>query len=163
MMPNSWKINILLLGLFAATMAQGQVPNNRAGAFLDYGASARGIALGNAFAAIANDASAAYWNPAGLGQLNQLQLMLSHIRLPFDRTFNFFSTALPFKSRQTFGISWLGLQVRGLEARHDNQLEPDFIFSDSENAFFFSYAYRVSSSFFLGTSIKLLYTRLAQK
>ena len=37
---------------------------------------ARAMALGNAFTAIANDASAVYWNAAGLSYLNGTQLIL---------------------------------------------------------------------------------------
>ncbi len=45
------------------------------------GVGARALGMGMAYTAVANDFSATYWNPAGLGQirLNELSLGLSHI------------------------------------------------------------------------------------
>ena len=40
-----------------------------AGEFLSLGAGARSLALGSAYVAIADDAPAGYWNPAGLAYL----------------------------------------------------------------------------------------------
>lgn len=42
--------------------------------FLKMGAGARAAAMGDSFAAVANDASAVYWNPAGLAQLEDAEL-----------------------------------------------------------------------------------------
>lgn len=47
-------------------------------AFLDIGAGAKPVAMGEAYTALAGDATALYWNPAGLGQVDDLQVMLMH-------------------------------------------------------------------------------------
>ena len=46
--------------------------------FLKIGVGGRAAALGEAFIAVANDASALYWNPAGLVQFEENQVMFSH-------------------------------------------------------------------------------------
>ncbi len=55
-----------------------QFPIPRADALFDrgggIGVGARAMGLSGAFVAVADDSSAAYWNPAGLGQLNQPEL-----------------------------------------------------------------------------------------
>ncbi len=47
------------------------------GEFLLLGAGARGAALGGAFAAIATDVTALYWNPGGLAMMNQPGIAMS--------------------------------------------------------------------------------------
>jgi long-subunit fatty acid transport protein len=46
--------------------------------FLKIGVGARASALGDAFVAIANDVSALYWNPAGLVQFKNDEIIFSH-------------------------------------------------------------------------------------
>jgi hypothetical protein len=49
-----------------------------AGAFMERGGGARALALGGAFTAVADDASAVFWNPAGLSLAGTRSLLLMH-------------------------------------------------------------------------------------
>lgn len=49
-----------------------------AGEFMYIGAGARALAMGGTFTALADDATAGYWNPAGLVHLNGRQAQLMH-------------------------------------------------------------------------------------
>ncbi|NOQ23091.1 MAG: hypothetical protein GQ565_10655 [Candidatus Aegiribacteria sp.] len=49
-----------------------------AGEFLYVGAGARGLGMGGAFCAIADDASAGYWNPSGLHLIDGQEAQLMH-------------------------------------------------------------------------------------
>jgi len=49
-----------------------------AGAFMENGGGARALALGGSFTSVANDASATFWNPAGLAHIPSRELMLMH-------------------------------------------------------------------------------------
>ena len=72
------KISALLLifGLFVAGYAQTAKYSN---AFLSLGVGARGLAFSNSMVAISDDVTSAYWNPAGLGRMQQkLQLSAMH-------------------------------------------------------------------------------------
>ena len=46
--------------------------------FLKIGVGGRASAMGDAFVAVANDVSALYWNPAGLTQFQDNQIIFSH-------------------------------------------------------------------------------------
>ncbi|MCJ7507099.1 MAG: PorV/PorQ family protein, partial [candidate division Zixibacteria bacterium] len=96
----------LLLGcmlfLLLPALAFGQAKVGTAGAqFLKIGVSARAVGMGEAFLAISDDASAIYYNPAGLVQLNGLEVMASHIDYPAGINYEFLGVAYP-----RFGGVW---------------------------------------------------------
>src|SRR4029077_18132794 len=49
-----------------------------AGEFLRIGVGARALGMGSAFVGLADDGTAAYWNPAGLATLSEHQLTAMH-------------------------------------------------------------------------------------
>ena len=70
-----------LLILFCSSLLFGQQVSKTgttAGQFLKLGVGSRAMALGGAFTAIANDASALYWNPSGLSRIKGSQILLKH-------------------------------------------------------------------------------------
>lgn len=71
---------ILILLLFNGLPAAAQVHAAKySNEFLAIGVGGRALAMGNAQVAVAQDATAGYWNPAGLtGQINQYQAVLQH-------------------------------------------------------------------------------------
>ena len=121
--------------------------------FLSIGAGARALGLGGAFVAIADDSTAAYWNPAGLCQLEGRELVLMHAaKFSWQATYDCISYAqsLPVG---TVGINWLRFSVgdiprfpepEGTPGQRKNSPafrpspKPEGYFSNSENALFFS-------------------------
>src|SRR3954470_16143216 len=79
--------------------AQANVDNTAFGTssaeFLLLGAGARGAALGGSFAAIANDASALYWNPAGVALVSRSEALISTYRYVADTRYSWAGIALP--------------------------------------------------------------------
>jgi len=63
--------------------------------FLKFAIGARAAAMGESFAAVANDATALYWNPAGIGNLKDLEIHLSHMDYLTDITFEFAGLVIP--------------------------------------------------------------------
>jgi len=49
-------------------------PGTTAASFLKIGVGARAIAMGEAFTALADDGTALYWNPAGLAQIEKIEV-----------------------------------------------------------------------------------------
>jgi len=74
--------------------------------FLKIPVGVRGIGLGNAYIAGAADASAVFWNPAGLGWARNQEILLTHINLPADIRYENIAIAWPFSQAVgTFGLS----------------------------------------------------------
>ncbi|MDH3292059.1 MAG: PorV/PorQ family protein [Gemmatimonadota bacterium] len=69
--------------------------------FLLLGAGARGAALGSSFAAIATDATALYWNPAGVAEMARPGLSISMYDYVADTRYSWGGIAFPFNDGQT--------------------------------------------------------------
>ncbi|UCE27862.1 MAG: PorV/PorQ family protein [Candidatus Coatesbacteria bacterium] len=65
--------------VYAAMLAiSASAADKYAGEFLNYGVGARALGMGGAFSAVADDSTAAYWNPAGLATLEQNEVSFMH-------------------------------------------------------------------------------------
>jgi len=100
---------IFLPGLLAAqfTTPTDGFNNNgtRPAQFLKFAVGSRAVAMGESFAAVANDASALYWNPAGVGNLKHLELHLTHANYLADINFNFAGLVVPIAKNSNLGFS----------------------------------------------------------
>jgi hypothetical protein len=79
--------------------------------FLKIPVGARALSMGEAHVTQVNDASALYWNPGVLGNLNQTQLLLNHYDYIMDISYEFAGVVLPLQSFGTVGLffSYLGM------------------------------------------------------
>jgi len=75
--------------------------------FLLLGAGARGTALGGAYTAIANDASALYYNPAGVSLMTRPGLLVGTYDYVADTRYSWGGVAFPFDGgSKTFGAQF---------------------------------------------------------
>lgn len=74
----------------------------------------RGTGMGEAFVAIADDASAAYWNPAGLALVSHRQVILNHIDWISDLSHEFAAAVIP-SNLGSFAVSVTALSLGKFE------------------------------------------------
>jgi hypothetical protein len=121
---------------------------------LRMGVGARAMGFGTAFTAIADDATAAYWNPAGLVQVDHIEATFMYAaNMAVDRSLNYFGYA-QWLGTGALGISWVnaGMQDMPLYDGMGNRTGTD---DYSDNAVMFSYAVE-AGSLMLGGTAKIL-------
>jgi hypothetical protein len=176
---------ILLLSL-PLTNAQTVIAKY-AGEFMAIGVGGRPLAMGGAFAAVANDITAGYYNPAGLALINYPQVSLMHDeRFGNLVNYDYGAVAIPWDTDMSFSLSVMRLGIDGIpdtrQALEDGRnpgvtvTDPSFIndqyarlnyskiteFSDQEWAFYLSFAKKQAEDFYYGASIKIIRKDIAE-
>jgi hypothetical protein len=171
------KIPFLVAALFyfASSASAQTVIGKYAGEFLAIGVGGRPLGMGGAFTALANDITAAYYNPAGLAHLNYPQISLMHAE-HFGNLVNYdyAGVGIPFGSDMTFAVSAIRIGVDGIKDTRDalydangdgiidirtgDRPNPALIreFSNQDWAFYLSFAKRHSENFYYGANVKII-------
>ncbi len=153
---------LCLAGLLAQTLQADPVGSGgQLGALLNWGAGARSLGMGRAFVSVADDASATYWNPAGMTQISLQQATFLHAALWADTTYDFFSYVYPTTDLGTYGLSLLRLSSGGFEQTDVNNVVTGS-FSDTYTVYSFSYGAKVVEGFSVGANVKCYEQQLAQ-
>jgi hypothetical protein len=88
------------------------------GATMRIGQGARALAMGSAFTAIADDASAIFFNPAGLAQIRKAGVAFAWRAMPLlDRKQGYASIAIPLREEATLGLAWVHSGVGDIVTR----------------------------------------------
>jgi hypothetical protein len=85
--------------------------------FLTIGVGARANAMGGAFASVANDVTALYWNPAGIATLKGSQIALIHSDWIADLRHDFIGLSVPLGGLGTVGIQLNALTMDDISVR----------------------------------------------
>jgi hypothetical protein len=102
----------LMAGLPSVAAGQSTKPGNNdntaygttSAEFLLLGAGARGTALGGSYAAVATDASALYYNPAGAALGTRPTVVIGTVDYVADTRYSWGGIAFPFGGGKVFGI-----------------------------------------------------------
>ncbi len=172
-----YKVSLFLLFvLLLNTEAAAQtVIRKYAGEFMAIGVGGRSLGMGGAFTAVANDVTAAYYNPAGLANLNYPQISLMHAEQFGDLVnYDYGAVAIPYKEDMSFGLSVMRLGVDGIpdtrNALNNNDRNGDGVidindgliydritdFSNQDYAFYLTFAKRHTSDFYYGANVKII-------
>lgn len=150
-------IGVVALLNSAPAMAQDKVGTTGA-QFLEIGVSPRADAIGGAFAAIADDASAIYYNPAGLVQLEGRQIMVSLIDYPADISYSFVGVALPLGLGGVLGVGYYGLDAgeMSVSTPYYPYGVDGWTFGAKDYAVSLSYGRFLTDRFSIGVTVKVI-------
>ena len=135
----------------AAEQEDGGAP----GSWLSTYVTARTIGLGGAFVGVADEATSALWNPAGLATLVPNELRFETSRLFDETSINALNFAVPGNKLPSFGLSIVNLSSGNFE-RTNELNDPLGTFKEGETAYIFSMAKGINPRFAVGTNVKLV-------
>ncbi len=172
------RFRALTLFLFvAAVPLRAQTVQDYAGEFLELGVGARSLALGGAGAAISEDATAGYWNPAGLNAIKFPSVTAMHeTRFDGTVTYDYGAFATPLSSNSSASLSILHIGVNNIldtrnalvDFNNNGQLDPgEYLNYDKVSTFsnydwvaILSFAKEVDSMLSWGVNAKIIDRRL---
>ena len=125
---------------------------------LKVGVGVRAAAMGEAFTGLCDDASALYWNPAGLAGLNRFEIMASHQQWFLDTRDEYLALTAPI-SPVTLGLSALYCGNGGIEFFDENNNATDTVSTHSGYATL-GVGYKLNRLVSLGLTAKGLYENL---
>jgi hypothetical protein len=145
---------ILCTGLIADPVTKS---GTTAVGFLNIDVGSRAVGMGSAYSTLAEDATAMYWNPAGISRVFGYEALFSYTRWIADITFNYAGFVVPLGNTGTIGISATFLSMADMERTTINQ--PDGTgetFSAGDLAVGLSYARNLTDRFSIGFTAKYI-------
>ncbi len=156
-------IIILVVVLYVSEGVTGNEGPGETYEFLKLGGGARAFGMGNAYVAVVDDASAIYWNPAGLGLLKKKEGYFAYRKPVIDNVgeqYGCLNGVFPLNKRCTVSFGSIHFGVDNIEKTGMNNYEEPIIlgeFKDTEWALIGSIGWeQIRDLCYFGVNIKYL-------
>lgn len=153
-------VALLLIGSSAAN-AQFETNVSKVGtvaaSFLEIGVGARAIGMGGAYAAISNDVSGIYWNPAGTALMKHGEAGFVHTEWVADISYDNIATIIPMGNGMVIGgfVTTVGMDEMEVRTVEMPEGTGEF-FRTSNFAFGLTYGMRLTDRLSLGANAKYI-------
>lgn len=132
---------ILIIGISSQIFADNELP------YLRMGVGAKALSMGSAFTAVSNNVTATYWNPAGLANIDCIEIgSMFSANMGLDREHNYVGVARKF-GFGTIALSWINAGWRDFQG---DQGDYDIM----NNNISVSYGTKLLETFKIGISAK---------
>ncbi len=162
-MKNLLIISIVLLLSSGAFAQIGEVTKSgtAAASFLEIGVGSRAVGMGGAFVAIASDASAMYWNPAGISRIGKVEVIGYHTDWIADTDFDYAGIVMPVGPSGAFGMHFTALNMGEMKVRTIFYPEgTGEMFDASDIAFGITYAHNFTDRYSFGVNAKYIQQKI---
>jgi hypothetical protein len=149
---------ILMISCPAAVAETGD--GGHAGVFLRLGFGARAMGMGGAFVAVADDATAGFFNPAGLVQIKQRIFGAFYRKMTLDRKLSYVVYNQPIRDEATIALAWINAGVGDVMGR-DSDGHPTEEISNYQNAVHLFLGRRILDQLSVGLGIGYIQYNLA--
>lgn len=158
------KLSTVIFILFSITNLFGQnvsKSGTTAANFLEVPAGASAVGVGGAFVSIANDATALFWNSAGIANLSSNEVVLNHIDWIGDTKYDFAGLVINLGDVGNLGVSFTSLSMDDMIVRTVEK--PDGtgeLFNAQDISFGLTYARGLTDRFSIGFTVKYIKQRI---
>ncbi|MBZ0266385.1 PorV/PorQ family protein [bacterium] len=168
MTRKQWFAIGLAVALIIPGLVFGQAKVGTTGVnFLKIGVSSRAVAMADAFLAIADDASALYYNPAGLVNIKKKELIFTHVAFPsgLGVNFDYIGGVMPLPMYgAAVGASMTALYTDDMPVTtYQLPYGNGQTFRATDFAAAISYSQRLTDKFSVGGSVKYIQENLADE
>jgi len=164
---NVFNSSFLFISFILLNLVQAQNEGNvskvgtTAAPFLEIEVGSRAIGMGGAFVAIANDATAIYWNPAGLSRISKIEATLVHTNWLVGTNFDFVGVVLPLGYFGSIAINVTSFSIDEMVVRTVQRPEgTGEKFSVGDLSAGLSYAKNLTDRFSIGVNAKYISQRI---
>lgn len=153
-------IFLLVPGLLYPQFGVSKV-GTTAAQFLKIGVGARAVGMGGAFVSVADDATAIYWNPAGISRLCRNEALVIHTSWLAGMSFDFAGVVIYTPHWGNFGVSLTSLSMPEMTVRTVEEPEgTGEMFGVGDLALGLSYASSLTDRFSIGFNLKYINQRI---
>jgi outer membrane protein OmpA-like peptidoglycan-associated protein len=149
---------ILLFSLIPCFYAAADTVSTSGVQFLKIPPGVRGAGMGGMFTAVADDVSTTYWNMAGLGQIQNIEINLLHIAYFADTNYEFGGLAVPIRPGSVLG---LGAYMDFIPAFNSTGNPSATVGSANDVAIAIGFAQKFGDYFTVGLGGKIISSNLA--
>ncbi len=149
---------IIFLLLFFCSTAFAAAGGSYGVEFLKLKAGARPLGMGNAYTAVATDASTLFFNPAGLAQLSFPEVLTMQNKWFLDLDHTVVGAVYPIP-QGVLGISYSGLSSGDIQG-YDQNGSATSLFNTSSSALCLSYGQRINQLLSVGLGLKTVSEKL---
>jgi hypothetical protein len=152
----------LLIFIISVSCLMGQSKIGSSSApFLNIAIGPRGVSMGGAFIATANDVTALYWNPAGASRSETNEALFAYSNWFADIDYNWAGAMLNLGGAGTIGLSVTYLDYGDMEvttlAEQDGTGQ---FFTANDMSLALTYAYNLTDRFSIGGNIKYIQQKI---
>jgi long-subunit fatty acid transport protein len=128
--------------------------------FMNIGIGGRPSSMSDTFCAVADNADAVYWNPAGLARLTDIELSFSHLDYIANIKFANFAAVIPMTNR-VIGMNFNTMYTEDTERDINGNKTGSFM--DINSVLSIAYSANLTDKTCFGISMKTVYIQLASE
>lgn len=154
---------VLMMAVGVGTV-QAKGAGSASAQFLSIQSGARANGMGEVGVSLVNDVSASYWNPAGLVEVDRMEIGLTHMLYIQSIGYDNVAYAMPVGKYGTLAVSGLALYSGKIEKTTEdgagNYMATDESFNTMESAVSVGYGARIAQDWAVGVNLKTISQRI---